>query len=300
MIVERRLRRKRKTTRITRAIEISSVSLTSWTDARIVAVASCITESFIAGGTAARSSGSRARTPSTVSMMLAPGWRETMMRTAGFPFARPPVKMFSTESVTVATSDRRTRAAVLVVDDQRLILGSLEQLIGCAEGPRALSVRDLTLRPVGIGARKGCANIFQAEPVLVQHRGIDVHADRRQRTASDGDLPNAFNLRELLRQDGRCHVVHSRSIDQIGGQRQQQNRRVGRIDFAVERIGRKICRQLTSSGVDRGLHVAPGRIDVAVEIELKNDRSRAENTAGSHLSDSGNAAELALQRRRDG
>ena len=71
-------------------------------------VAFCTTESFTAGGTRARSSGSSARTLSTVSMILAPGWRETIMRTAGFPFARPPVKMFSTESVTVATSESRS------------------------------------------------------------------------------------------------------------------------------------------------------------------------------------------------
>ena len=50
------------------------------------------------------------RTRSTVSMMLAPGSRKTMTRTAGLPLVSPPVRMFSTESVTVATSDSRSAA----------------------------------------------------------------------------------------------------------------------------------------------------------------------------------------------
>ena len=41
-------------------------------------------------------------------MMLAPGWRKTMTRTAGLPLATPPARTSSTESVTVATSDRRS------------------------------------------------------------------------------------------------------------------------------------------------------------------------------------------------
>ena len=110
MRVDRTLRRNRNTTRITRAMDTSSVSSTSLTEARIVRVASMATERAIVGGMAAWSWGSRFRTRSTVSMMFAPGCRNTTSRTAGFPLESPAVRMSSTESVTVATSPRRIAA----------------------------------------------------------------------------------------------------------------------------------------------------------------------------------------------
>ncbi len=110
MNVERELRRKRKTTRMTRAMEMRRVISTSRTEARIVRVASTSTDRSIVGGIAARSWGRTARTPSTVAMMLAPGWREMMTMIAGLPFERPAARMSSTESVTLAMSARRTAA----------------------------------------------------------------------------------------------------------------------------------------------------------------------------------------------
>ena len=62
------------------------------------------------GGIEACNCGIRARTRSTVSMMLAPGWRKMTTAIAGFPLAWPPTRMSSTESVTEAMSDKRTAA----------------------------------------------------------------------------------------------------------------------------------------------------------------------------------------------
>ena len=67
------LRRKTNTTKTTRPMESSSVIWTSWKEARIVVVRSSSTSRSIAGEIEARSSGSSARTRSTVSMMLLPG-----------------------------------------------------------------------------------------------------------------------------------------------------------------------------------------------------------------------------------
>ena len=75
MSVDRTLRRNTNTTRMTSAIEIAIVSSTSRTDARIVVVRSSATDSVTVGGSDARSAGSSALMRSTVSMMLAPGWR---------------------------------------------------------------------------------------------------------------------------------------------------------------------------------------------------------------------------------
>jgi hypothetical protein len=64
----------------------------------------------MSAGSCARSSGMRLRTPSTVSMMFAPGCCVTSTITAGWPLNRPTVRVFSTLSITSATSRRRTAA----------------------------------------------------------------------------------------------------------------------------------------------------------------------------------------------
>ena len=105
--VARPLRRNRNTTSVTRVTEISSVISVSRKLDRIVVVRSLAISRSISVGIAAISCGIAAFTPSTVSMMLAPGWRNRMTRTAGLPLARPALRKFSTESCTSATSDRR-------------------------------------------------------------------------------------------------------------------------------------------------------------------------------------------------
>jgi hypothetical protein len=108
--VERGLRRNTKTTRITRRMEMLRASWTSFTEARMVRVASMRTFSSMVGGMEAWSCGSRAFTWSTVSMMLASGWRKMGMMMAGAPLEMPRLRMFSTESWTRATSERCSAA----------------------------------------------------------------------------------------------------------------------------------------------------------------------------------------------
>jgi len=74
----------------------------------MVWVWSITTDMVMAPGIAPASSGSRPRTPSTVSMMLAPGCRKITSSTEGLPFASPVVRTFSTESSIWATSLSRT------------------------------------------------------------------------------------------------------------------------------------------------------------------------------------------------
>ena len=136
MKVERTLRRKTKTTRMTSAIEITIVIWTSRTEARIVRVASMTTDSVIVGGIDAWSCGSRARTRSTVSMMLAPGWRKTMINdrrlAVGEP-SRPDVLDRVGHGGDVGEADG---GAVAVVDDERPVLRGLQELVGRRERTR--------------------------------------------------------------------------------------------------------------------------------------------------------------------
>src|SRR5277367_5182733 len=108
MSVARPLRKKTKTTAMTRMTEIMSVRSTSSTEARMVVVRSRTMVKSIPSGIDALIDGIWARNRSTVAMMLAPGWRKMITVTARLPFKYPPVRMFCTESVTWATSDKRT------------------------------------------------------------------------------------------------------------------------------------------------------------------------------------------------
>ena len=110
MTVARALRKNALTTSTTSAIEISSVASISSSDERIELVLSDATCSVTSSGSWACSSGSMARTASTVAITFAPGWRVTSTTTAGLPLNRPSVLVFSTPSTTSATSDRRTAA----------------------------------------------------------------------------------------------------------------------------------------------------------------------------------------------
>ena len=64
----------------------------------------------MSAGIAACSCGSAAFTLSTVSMMLAPGWRNRITSTAGLPLDRPALRRFSTESVDVGDVGQPHRA----------------------------------------------------------------------------------------------------------------------------------------------------------------------------------------------
>ena len=102
------LRRKANTTRITSMMAITSVVSTSCSEVRMVTERSTATSTSIELGIDARSSGRTSRTRSTVSMMLAPGWRLRTTSTAGRPLAIPALRRFSTESTTSPTSESRT------------------------------------------------------------------------------------------------------------------------------------------------------------------------------------------------
>src|ERR1039458_7443190 len=78
MSVARQLRRKTKTTRITRRTESMRVRSTSLTDARMVVVRSRTIVVLMPCGMEASIDGNSLAIRSTVSMMLAPGWRKMM------------------------------------------------------------------------------------------------------------------------------------------------------------------------------------------------------------------------------
>ena len=88
--------------------------------------------------------------------------------------------------------------------------------------------------------------------------------------------------------------------DGVRGEREDEDRRVRRIDLAIGGVGGKVRGQLRAGGVDGRLHIARGAVDVAVEIELEDDAGGSGAGGRGHLIDAGDAGELALERRGDG
>ena len=159
-----------------------------------------------------------------------------------------------------------------------------------------LIVGDRAFGEVGVGGLQSLAHGFETHAVAVQLRGIYFHADGGTRAAPDEDLTDTVNLRELLREDGVGGVVNLRRRNIFGGEREEQDGRVGGIYFSIGGLAGQVGGQLAARGVDGGLNIASGGVDVAAQIKLESDAGAAEAAGGSHLGDAGDAAELALER----
>jgi hypothetical protein len=111
-------------------------------------------------------------------------------------------------------------------------------------------------------------------------------------------VSDAGYLADLLRELCVDGVADRGERQGIRCRRQQQDRRICRIDLAVGRGRGKVFRQLAAGGVDGALHVICGAVDAAVEVELDRDSSGSQVARRSHLGDAGNLSELPLERLR--
>ena len=82
-------------------------------------------------------------------------------------------------------------------------------------------------------------------------------------------------------------------------QRERHHRRVGRVHLGIGRRIGKVARQGRAGGIDGGLQVLRGAVDVAVEVELQGDLADPVGARRRHDRQRGNLAELAFQRRGD-
>ena len=69
-------------------------------------------------------------------------------------------------------------------------------------------VFECAFRPVDVVGNDGVAHIFCAEIVFAHRVGVEFDPHRGQRTAAHRDLADACYLRQFLRQDSRCRIVH--------------------------------------------------------------------------------------------
>ncbi len=70
----------------------------------------------------------------------------------------------------------------------------------------------VALGTIRVGGAQHGADVFEIQAVVVEQRGIDIHADGRQRAAAHEHLSYACDLRELLLQDGGSCVIKARGV----------------------------------------------------------------------------------------
>ena len=164
------------------------------------------------------------------------GRAEQITSTAGWPLARPRLRRSSTESCTSATSDSSTGAAVAIGDDQRLVIGRMGRLV---VGVDLVTVRpelDRALGRVGVGRRQGGAHVLQPDAVIEQACGLSSTRTAGRAAPLMMTWPMPLNCDRLLLQNRAGRIVHLAAGQRLRGQRQDQDRRVGRVDLAIGRV----------------------------------------------------------------
>ena len=149
-------------------------------------------------------------------------------------------------------------------------------MIGRSDRPRLRLIGNLAFRTIGIRRTECRANVFESNAEVIQHGRIQIDSHRRGGATADTDLSDTRHLSESLLQDRRGRVVHLPFGVNGRCQRENHDRRVGRVELAIRRVVRQIRRELSACGIDRRLYVARSGVDVAVEIKLHGDRSRTE------------------------
>ena len=188
--------------------------------------------------------------------------------------------------------------AVAIGDDDVVPVLGLQQLIVGIDGVAAGTAIHIALGIVDGRYGELVADVLQRQSLGDQFGRIDLDADGGLLLAADGDLRHAGDLADLLR-----HLVVGVVIDlghrqRIRRHREQEDRRIRRIDFPIGRRRRQAFRQLAARRIDASEDIVGGGIDASVEIELDGDRGRAQRTRRRHLRDAGNLGELSFQRLR--
>jgi hypothetical protein len=188
-------------------------------------------------------------------------------------------------------------SAVAIGDDERAELSSRRRLIVGKDLEARIALVQRALRRVGVCGCQGGANVFQPDAVLEERKRIQVDANGRQRAAADLHLPHACYLTEFLLQDRGRKIVDLPGRQRLGGQRQDHDRRVSRVDLAICGVCLERGGQIGARRIDGSLHIASGAVDVAVQPELQGDARRSDGARRRHFVDIGDRAQMTLKRR---
>ena len=164
--VARTLPRNTNTTAVTSNTEITSVFSVSFSEARIVVVRSDALVMVMSCGMAASIGGSAARTPSTVSMMLAAGLAEDDDQHRGLAVRQALVAQILDRVLHVGDVGQPHRGAVTVGHHQRDVVGGVAGLVVGVQLVVLVAVLDRPLRAVGVGRRQRGADVLEADAVF--------------------------------------------------------------------------------------------------------------------------------------
>ena len=246
------------------------------------------------------SSGINALTRSTVSMTLASPCLVIWISTAGCLLNQAIDRLLRTESSTSATSESRTKLP-------------FELLIRMSRNSAAVRICRLTDKvslwrpplkmptgPSGLALMIASLTSSVAMPALESATGLSAirTAGWSAPLTVTSPTPGTCEMRCAI--TGIRDVIDRAWRYRLRRQRQHEYRRRRGIGFAEARQARQVARQIGERGVDRGLHVARGPIDVAADGELQLDAGRTQRACGGDLVESRDLAKLAFQRRGNG
>jgi hypothetical protein len=179
-----------------------------------------------------------------------------------------------------------------------VVVAPVELIIG-ADGVGLLGPVEAALGLVDVGRGDGRAHIVEREAIGREPRRVGLDPDRGLLAAAERDEPDARQLGDLWDEARVGQVFHGRQRQRGRGQPQREDRRVGRVDLAVDGRIRQILGQEGRRGVDRRLHLLLGDVQRQAQIELQRDHGAAAGAGGGHLLEAGHLAELTLEGGRD-
>ena len=144
--------------------------------------------------------------------------------------------------------------------------------------------RDLPFGRVDVGGRQHGAHVFQAQPEIIQQRGIRPRRARpaaRCRRRTPGPRPSPAKCFCCRMVDAASYIWPGVMVVEVS----PSCRIGGSAGFTLRQYGfcGRFGRKLAARRVDGRLHVARRRVDVAVQIELQRDAGRAERARRRHF-----------------
>jgi len=151
-----------------------------------------------------------------------------------------------------------------------------------------------------VGARDGGADLVEGDAGGSGRGGIDRDADGRLLGTRQADLRRAWHLRDARGEQAVRRVVDRARRHRVRGERQDQHRRIGRVQPAEGGRRGQARGQVRSRRIDRRLDVARGGGDRARQVELHDDVGGAEAGGGGEFGHTRDLAKPPFERCRDG
>src|SRR6516164_6143391 len=135
-------------------------------------------------------------------------------------------------------------SAVFVGDNDIVPGPSFLLLVVVVNRERADWPVDRSLGQVASDGGENCAKLLERQAERSELRRIELDAHGRLLLAADVDKTDAGDLAEMFDQHVLGVIIYSGQRQRIGGNRKDQDRRVGRVDLAVGRRRGQVFRKL--------------------------------------------------------